>query len=80
MITKKVIMLKKAILIDTISDHLPIFSMIKAKKQTNNVETIHYRNFSKLNISKLLKDATTEFSKVTNIIQSNTNPDINSEF
>ena len=45
-----------SILINDISDHFPIFGLIKTKKQTKKIENNAKRNYSKLNIEKFVTE------------------------
>ena len=80
MTNEKNSIIKKGILVETISDHLPVFCIIRNKKQTRRSDTVFIRDFSKINIGRLRSDAEKEVSKLTESFYLKPNESINEEF
>lgn len=70
----------KFILLDDLSDHLPLFGTIKLNYRTKKQQTIYKRNFSKMNISKLQQDAEIKMNELLQNFVEYPNESIHKQF
>ena len=70
----------KFLLLEDISDHLPIFATINNKPITKKCEPIYYRNFNKLNDENFMKECSNEIQKLQLEFSDKPNTDIHTEF
>ena len=72
--------LEKFLLIDNISDHLPIFAILNIKNSQKRYEPIYFRNFKKLNNDLFLEESSNLIQSLHTKFTQNPNSDIDTEF
>ena len=70
----------KYIVIDPISDHFPLFCTINIKLKQKRTEPLFIRNFKKMNVKKLMSEASAKTQSLLTDFQKNPSSDINLQF
>ena len=70
----------KYIIIEPITDHFPVLTILKYKTKIKKLEPIYYRNFKKLDCNKLLIDTRTKIQNLSNNFYKNPTRSIHEEF